>query len=184
MEKIKVRKASTIYALDELPLGWAILSPLAALPVSEVIWSARMGTLTDFAGIGKKRAAEIRDAVAYKGFLLEDGCENWRQLLYKVGVLEPPQTNQEYEDQIAFTPEVIKGIKGILGGLKPLERMTLEVRFGLPNRVPTTLSDAGMMLGISAEQVRSMESLALRRLRHPSRLPEWRQILGDDVFKD
>merc|ERR1712038_660805 len=49
------------------------------------------------------------------------------------------------------------------------ERDVLVIRFGLDDGNPKTLQETAQLLGISRDKVRSIESRALNKLRHPQR---------------
>lgn len=55
----------------------------------------------------------------------------------------------------------------MLGSLPPRRRKVIELRMGIGCR-PHTLKEAGVVLGVTPERVRSLESDALRKLRHRS----------------
>ena len=66
--------------------------------------------------------------------------------------------------------EAIQGqVVRALETLTERESQAIELRFGLDNGVPKTLKDAGAVMGLSAERVRQLEVVALRKLREPSR---------------
>jgi RNA polymerase primary sigma factor len=61
-------------------------------------------------------------------------------------------------------------IAALLGTLAPREQLILERRFGFGGQPAQTLIEIGQALGLTRERVRQIESTALRKLRHPSRL--------------
>ena len=69
-------------------------------------------------------------------------------------------------------------MKTALASLREREGKALELRFGLGGEKPLTLQATGAALGFSRERIRQFELLALRKLRHPSRLGDRR--LGQD----
>ncbi len=50
--------------------------------------------------------------------------------------------------------------------LSTKEAALLDMRFGLADNRPTTLDETGTAFGIMADDVRGIEALALRKLRH------------------
>ena len=53
----------------------------------------------------------------------------------------------------------------VLGGLSPMERKVLELRFGLRDGRQRTLEEVGQFFGVTRERIRQIEAKALRRLR-------------------
>ncbi|HUZ01328.1 MAG TPA: sigma-70 family RNA polymerase sigma factor [Thermomicrobiaceae bacterium] len=75
-------------------------------------------------------------------------------------------------DEVTRTPEEVaveslmqQDIARVLESLTPRERLVLQLRFGLGNGSPHTLSEVGQQLDISRERVRQIENEALRKLR-------------------
>ena len=75
-------------------------------------------------------------------------------------------------DEVARSPEeeavetlLQRDVAEVLEELTPRERLVLQLRFGLGNGSPHTLSEVGQQLDISRERVRQIESEALRKLR-------------------
>ncbi|MCL2182174.1 MAG: sigma-70 family RNA polymerase sigma factor [Chitinispirillia bacterium] len=66
-------------------------------------------------------------------------------------------------------------IKQVLSSLAPKEKEILMMRFGLDDGRIKTLKDIGEMFNISRERVRQIETKALSKLKHPSRV---RQLLA------
>jgi RNA polymerase primary sigma factor len=59
-------------------------------------------------------------------------------------------------------------IKDALSKLTELERLIIELRFGLEDGRFRTLEEVGRVFGITRERIRQIEAKALRKLRHPS----------------
>lgn len=57
-----------------------------------------------------------------------------------------------------------------LGDLPDRERLILRMRFGLDGTEPSTLSEVGEVLSVSAERVRQLQEVALRRLKVPRKM--------------
>ncbi|MBX6341454.1 MAG: sigma-70 family RNA polymerase sigma factor [Thermomicrobiaceae bacterium] len=75
-------------------------------------------------------------------------------------------------DEVSQTPEesaeealLQRDVAEVLETLTPRERLVLQLRFGLGNGTPHTLSEVGQQLDISRERVRQIENEALRKLR-------------------
>jgi RNA polymerase primary sigma factor len=60
-------------------------------------------------------------------------------------------------------------IDSILDTLPCREANILKLRFGLENGRFYTLEEVGQKFGLTRERIRQIESIALRRLRHPRR---------------
>ena len=61
-------------------------------------------------------------------------------------------------------------IEEVLTGLSDQEQQVLRMRFGLDDDTPKTLEEIGKVFGVTRERIRQIESKAIRKLRHPSRL--------------
>jgi len=66
----------------------------------------------------------------------------------------------------------------VLSSLSPREANILRLRFGLVNGRAYTLKEVGQKFGLTRERIRQIESLALRRLRHPCRSRQLRDYLS------
>ncbi|MCX7727266.1 MAG: sigma-70 family RNA polymerase sigma factor [Chitinispirillaceae bacterium] len=66
-------------------------------------------------------------------------------------------------------------IKEVLNSLSPKEREIIVMRFGLDDGRIKTLKEIGEIFNISRERVRQIETKALSKLKHPSRL---RQLMA------
>jgi RNA polymerase primary sigma factor len=76
------------------------------------------------------------------------------------------------EDENAVAPEAINSdnarsmeLAGALERLNPRQQKVLTERFGLKDGKPKTLEEVGVILGITRERVRQLETRALRELR-------------------
>ena len=58
----------------------------------------------------------------------------------------------------------------VLGTLSGREREVIDYRFGLSDGYSRTLEEVGEFFNVTRERVRQIESKALRKLRHPSRM--------------
>jgi RNA polymerase primary sigma factor len=64
----------------------------------------------------------------------------------------------------------------LLSTLNPREEKILRMRFGIGEKTDYTLEEVGKVFGISRERVRQIEERALRKLRHPLKNREFRQV--------
>ena len=67
-------------------------------------------------------------------------------------------------------------IQELLSTLKPRERFVIEKRFGFNG--DNTLEMVGAELGITRERVRQIESKAIKKLRHPSKIKVLKEYRG------
>jgi RNA polymerase primary sigma factor len=63
----------------------------------------------------------------------------------------------------------------VLSSLSQRERKVLEMRFGLADGFARTLEEVGRQFNVTRERIRQIESKALRKMRHPTRI---RQLQG------
>jgi RNA polymerase primary sigma factor len=63
----------------------------------------------------------------------------------------------------------------VLSSLNARERRVLELRFGLGDGYARTLEEVGKQFNVTRERIRQIESKALRKMRHPTRV---RQLQG------
>lgn len=82
-------------------------------------------------------------------------------------------------DAVARRADASAATQAILARLDSREREVMALRHGLDGRVPHTLVDAGVALGISRERVRQIEARVLCKLRHPAH-PVVRRALTSD----
>lgn len=66
----------------------------------------------------------------------------------------------------------------VLRNLPERERTILELRFGLGGKEPRTLFEVGELLGVSAERVRQLQEVAMKRLKLPKSQERLRQFVG------
>ena len=78
-------------------------------------------------------------------------------------------------DDSLFDEERKAKIMEVVDSLTPRERKVLILRFGLDGCKEHTLEEIGPMFEVGKERIRQIEAKALRKLKHPSRL---------DIFKD
>jgi RNA polymerase primary sigma factor len=67
-------------------------------------------------------------------------------------------------------------VERVLESLDGREQRVIRLRFGLDDGRPRTLEEVGHEFGLTRERIRQIESLALRKLRHPSRSRKLREF--------
>jgi RNA polymerase primary sigma factor len=67
-------------------------------------------------------------------------------------------------------------VERVLDSLDGREQRVIRLRFGLDDGRPRTLEEVGHEFGLTRERIRQIESLALRKLRHPSRSRKLREF--------
>jgi RNA polymerase primary sigma factor len=80
--------------------------------------------------------------------------------------------------QVALQNMLHDKMEEVLSTLSPREASILRLRFGLVNGRAYTLKEVGQKFGLTRERIRQIESLALRRLRHPCRSRQLRDYLS------
>lgn len=71
---------------------------------------------------------------------------------------------------IVFESELLAAIDKLLSTLKPKEEQILRLRYGIGVEDALTLEEIGCQYGVTRERVRQIEAVAIRKLKHPSRM--------------
>jgi RNA polymerase primary sigma factor len=111
-------------------------------------------------GFAEKRVEELLDLVEDPVSLetpVGDGESLYADLIEDVNSDRPDDT----------TAQKLRGkeLSDALSRLNPRMRKVLSLRFGLDSEKPQTLEQVGVVLGVTRERVRQLESRALRELR-------------------
>lgn len=77
--------------------------------------------------------------------------------------------------------ELSEHIQRILKTLTPKEEKVIKMRFGIGEDRDHTLEEVGRYLSITRERVRQIETKALRKLKHPSRLKLLKMLISDSL---
>jgi RNA polymerase sigma factor (sigma-70 family) len=80
-------------------------------------------------------------------------------------------------DDSLFDEERKSKVMEVVDTLTPRERKVLVLRFGLDGCKEHTLEEIGPMFDVGKERIRQIEAKALRKLKHPSRLDIFRDLL-------
>lgn len=94
-----------------------------------------------------------------------------------VGEDEESPLKDFIEDQGSIRPEertinlaLSEKIRELLKILSPREEKIIRLRFGIGEREPCTLEEVGNKFGVTKERIRQIETMALRKLKHPNRI--------------
>lgn len=68
-------------------------------------------------------------------------------------------------------------LEKLMGELSEREQDVLKARYGFEDGVEKTLEEVGQTFGITRERIRQIESKALRKLSHPTRIRELKDFL-------
>ena len=68
-------------------------------------------------------------------------------------------------------------LEKLMGELSEREQAVLIARFGFEDGVEKTLEEVGQTFGVTRERIRQIESKALRKLSHPTRIRELKDFL-------
>ena len=72
----------------------------------------------------------------------------------------------------ATSQQLREQVERVLDSLDGREERVIRLRFGLDDGRQRTLEEVGREFGLTRERIRQIESMALRKLRHPSRSRE------------
>ena len=82
------------------------------------------------------------------------------------------------EDTV-FLSELKKMISEVLATLTPREERVLRKRFGIGLKRDYTLEEVGVEFNLTRDRIRQIEARVLRKLRHPSKSNNLRNIVSD-----
>lgn len=88
-----------------------------------------------------------------------------------IGLDYPEQQLEEEERKILVSDR--------LDSLTPREAKILRLRFGFDNTPAHTLEEIGKIFKVTREQIRHIEARALRKMRHPTRSDDLRNLLDE-----
>jgi RNA polymerase primary sigma factor len=109
----------------------------------------------------RELAQVLPQPVSLDGFVGED-----QEMRLSDIVADENATNLESAAEYRLLAE---RVRDTLLTLTPRERHVIERRFGLGDDKDESLTAIGREIGVTRERIRQIESIALRKLRHPSR---------------
>ena len=87
------------------------------------------------------------------------------------------------EPKSRFTsPELQKAITQSLMRLSPREERVLRMRFGIGLMTDHTLEEVGQVFSVTRERIRTIEAVALRKLKHPTVAIKLMEAGAQDAF--
>ena len=87
------------------------------------------------------------------------------------------ETDELSPEELLHREALYRELQNLLGDLTHRERDVIEMRFGLGDGHPYSLSEIGRALDLSRERVRQIEARALQKLRQPKRRNRVRDYL-------
>lgn len=130
-----------------------------------------------------------REEIARELGLTTKKVEDHSNVIHRTLSLQTPIGDEDsklediIEDRNSSSPysyleqkDITKKLCRILKTLTPKEEQVIRMRFGIGVERDYTLEEVGSHLYMTREGVRQIESKALRRLKHPSRLKELRAL--------
>lgn len=73
-------------------------------------------------------------------------------------------------DEVTFNSALSVKIRELLKTLSAREEKVIRLRFGIGEKQAYTLEEVGHKFGVTKERIRQIESMALRKLKHPNRI--------------
>jgi len=132
------------------------------------------------------------EEIARKLGLTTKKVEDHSNVIYKTVSLQNPIGDEDsklediIEDKNGSSPyyyieqkDITRKLCRILKTLTPKEEQVIRMRFGIGVERDYTLEEVGSHLYMTREGVRQIESKALRRLKHPSRLKELKMLASN-----
>ncbi len=136
----------------------ALMEGLCALPTD--LWTSEQLTLRL-----KRNSAELEVSAEGMRAALGINAEETLELM-----------KPDDPDEVVRKHETISVVEKQLDSITPREALVLRMHFGIDCE-EHTLDEIGKKLDVTRERIRQIEAKALRKLKHPSRADELRQLL-------
>ena len=130
-----------------------LMEGLCALPTE--LWTAEQLTMELKRNTSTKEV-DLNAMLSVLGINTEEALQ----------MIEPPKPDEVLEEK-----EKAQVVGEMLDSLTPREARVLRMRFGIGCE-EHTLEEAGKKLNVTKERIRQMESKAMRKMQHPSRMVE------------
>ena len=137
-----------------------------------------------------ERIVKVMDETGYKEeqvrecMMLKEYVLTYSSLNVTVGEDENVELGEFLSEEDAVTiEEMIENrelrriLDDVLDTLTEREKKVIRLRFGLEDNRQWTLEEVGRLFNVTRERIRQIESKALRKLRHPSRLHNIKSFL-------
>lgn len=85
----------------------------------------------------------------------------------------------DYPEQEIAEADSVRVISDKLDSLTPREAKILRLRFGFDGGAGHTLEEVGKIFNVTRERIRHIEAGALRKMRHPTRSDDLRNLLDE-----
>lgn len=85
----------------------------------------------------------------------------------------------DYPEQELDEQDMSRVVKDKLDSLTPREAEILRFRFGFDGGIGHTLEEVGAKFKLTRERIRHIEAHALRKMRHPSRSDDLRNLINE-----
>lgn len=89
---------------------------------------------------------------------------------------EAPQSILAYQENFNKQIDFRETIEKVLKTLTPREERIIKLRFGIGDEVEHTLEEVGKEFGVTRDRIRQIEEKAIRKLKHPARLRNLKEI--------
>lgn len=92
----------------------------------------------------------------------------------------PPYEHVECHspEEEVFKKDMVRVVEEVLNGITPREKTVLCMRFGIGLTQDYSLEEIGNIFDVTRERIRQIEAKALRKMKHPSRIDVFKELLG------
>ena len=138
----------------------------------------------------EERIVKVMDETGYKEervrecMMLKEYVLTYSSLNVTVGEDETVELGEFLSDdgvipieEMVENRELRRILDDVLDTLPEKEKKVIKLRFGLEDNRQWTLEEVGKLFNVTRERIRQIESKALRKLRHPSRLHNIKSFL-------
>lgn len=113
---------------------------------------------------------ELHKAYYYHGYK-----EDW--MMPELPCLEIDVECVDPEEEL-FKKQMVDVVQEMLDTLTPREKKVLCLRFGIGLNQDYTLEEVGLRFDVTRERIRQIEAKAMRKVKHPSRIDVFKELLG------